>query len=121
MTVRPVKLGYYAYGDDPINHQRRYPAEYTHKPNAGAPFKLLKPEHFSPNWMEIVEATPEERAVAEKKVKFKGIDMVNFVPASAPGVKVKLSPADELAARHAKVAKSRAAKSEKPTDDEGEI
>ena len=117
MKVRAIRLGYYAYGDDPINHQRRYPAEYSHKPSAGEPFELQKPEHFSPNWMEIVEATEEERAIAEKRKPFDGaVRVTDFKYAPAPGVKVKLPLHEELAQKHQKRARKI-----KETKDEDEV
>jgi len=66
MKVVPTQIVYYAFGDEPKNHVRRYPAEYKHKPDAGKPFELVKLEHYSPKSMEIVEATNEERAELER-------------------------------------------------------
>lgn len=121
MKVRATQVCYYAFGDEPINHQRRYPAEYSHKPGAGEPFELEKPEHFSPNYMEIVEATDEERAIAEKK-KLRNsrdiIDMTTLKYAPAPGVKVKLAPEDELAAKHKKRAKKISEEKKSTADEE---
>lgn len=90
MKVRATRVGYYVFGDDPKNHTRRYPAEYSHKPGAGEPFELLKPEHFSPNWMEIVEATPEELEIVKDKRKFDSLSVPAFAePVAAPGVKIR--------------------------------
>lgn len=119
MRVRPVKLGYYAYGDDPMNHQRRYPAEYSHKPGAGEPFELKHPQDFSPNWMEIVEATPEERVIAEKRPVITGtIDMNTMKYAPAPGVKVRLPADTQLAEKHKKRAKKISEQAQSSGDEE---
>jgi hypothetical protein len=76
MKVVATQMVYYAYGDDPRNHKRRYPADWTHKRDAGVPFELEKLEHYSPSSMEIVEATDEERArvkeiLAEREARLK--------------------------------------------------
>lgn len=105
MKVRAIRVGYYAHGDNPANHCRRYPAEHS-KPGAGQPFELVRPQHFSPNWMEIVEATDEERAIALKndsKILKDSIDMTAFsAPPPAPGVKIKAPLVEQLTKKSAK-------------------
>jgi len=127
MLVKAIAVGYYAHGDNPVDHELKFPAEYSHKRNAGQPFVLHKPKDFSPTWMEIVEATDEERAEVEaivlaRKDKFKiakdhTITMNAFgAPPAAPGVKVKDSPVDQLAKRHEAAAKKRKNQKSKPVE-----
>ena len=47
MKVIATKLGYY-------DMKRQYPEDATHK-NAGQPFKLSDPKHFSKKWMKVQE------------------------------------------------------------------
>ena len=99
MKVRATQIGYYAVGDNPANHRRMYPAEYAHKPGAGEPFELDRPQLFTPSWMEVVSATPEEMKIVNAKIEHmknlreRGavpIVMNSFgAPAEAPGVKVR--------------------------------
>lgn len=112
MQVRATQIGYYAHGDNPSDHQLKFPAEYSHKKQAGVPFTLHRLQDFSPTWMEIVDATEEERVEVDRLVEArKGktevarkntITMNSFgAPPSAPGVKIK---ADVVTPKKAKKA-----------------
>lgn len=67
MLVKAKAVGVYGKGNTftrrfPMNHPKPHPLK-------GQPFHLEKASDFSAKWMEIVEATPEERKIAEAKIK----------------------------------------------------